>query len=155
MSSPPRCRGVTLIELIVTIVVIAAALCAVLAIVTSTAARSAESLVQTQAIMVAESYLNEILAKPFGVDACAPTCTRAQMNKVGDYDRLADVGAHDQIDAPVTGLRAYLVQVSVVNSALGPPPNTVPGRQSELVTVTVTPPSGAAVVLSGYRTLYP
>lgn len=150
MSTRSRCRGVTLVELIVTIVVIAAAVAAVLAIVSATAARSADNLVQSQAVMVAQSYLNEILAKPFGTDACAPTCTRTQMNEVGDYNGLADVGAHDQTGTAVAGLGAYGVQVSVTNSALG----AVPAAQSELITVTVTPPNGPAVVLSGYRTLY-
>lgn len=154
MSSRTRCRGVTLVELVVTIVVITAAVSAVLAIVSSTAARSAENVVQTQAVMIAESYLNEILAKPFGVDACAPACTRAQMAKVGDYANLVDVGVHDDSGAAVNGLGTYTVQVTVAASTLGAAP-VVPAAQSELVTVTVTPPSGAAVVLSGYRTLYP
>ena len=151
MSSPARCRGVTLIELIVTIVVIATAVSAVLAIVSSTTARSAENLVQTQAVMIAESYLHEILAKPFGSDPCAPACTRAQMAKVGDYNNLMDIGVHDGLGATVTQLSTYTIQVTVASSALG----AVPATQSDLVTVTVTPPSGAAVVLSGYRTLYP
>ena len=154
MSSRLRCRGVTLIELIVTIVVITAAVSAVLAVVSSTSARSAENLVQTQAVLIAESYLNEILAKPFGSDPCAPGCTRPQMAKVGDYNNLNDVGVHDDGGVAVTGLGTYTVQVIVANSALGAGP-VVPAGQSELVTVTVTPTSGAAVVLSGYRTLYP
>jgi MSHA pilin protein MshD len=151
MSSSARCRGVTLIELIVTIVVIAAAVSAVLAIVSSTAARSAENLVQTQAVMIAESYLHEILAKPFGSDPCAPGCNRAQMAKVGDYNNLTDIGVHDGIGAAVTELNAYTIQVTVAGSALG----AVPATQSDLVTVTVTPATGTPVVLSGYRTLYP
>lgn len=150
MPTPARCRGVTLVELIVTIVVIAAAVAAVLGVVSVTAARSADNLVQTQGVIVAESYLDEILAKPFGTDACYPACARTQMNKVGDYNGLADAGAHDQTGAPVAGLGTYGVQVSVTNSALG----AVPAAQSELITVTVTPPNGAAVVLSGYRAFY-
>lgn len=150
MSTRVRCRGVTLVELVVTIVVIAVAVAAVLGIVSATAARSADNLVQTQAVMVAESYLDEIVAKPFGTDACAPTCARTQMNKVGDYNGLADAGAHDQTGTPVAGLGTYGIRVSVTNSAL----NTVPAAQSELIVVTVTPPNGAAVVLSGYRTQY-
>lgn len=152
MSSPARCRGVTLVELIVTIVVVAAAACTVLAIVSSTAANSANNLIQTQAIIVAESYLNEILQKPFGFD-CAPICTRLGMDKVADYNGLNDVGVHDQSGSPVSGLTGYTVQVAVTNSPLGAP--AVPAAESELVTVTVTPPSGAPVVLNGYRTLYP
>lgn len=146
MTIPARCRGVTLVELVVTIVVVAAAVSAVLAVVSSTAARSADNLVQTQAVMVAESYLNEILQKPFGFD-CAPTCTRPAMDKAGDYNGLVDAGVHDQTGAPVAGLASYTVQVSVANSALG----AVPATESELIIVTVTPPNGATVVLSGYR----
>jgi MSHA pilin protein MshD len=150
MSSPARCRGVTLVELIVTIVVVAVAVSGVLALVSATAARSAENMQQVQAVAIAESYLNEILQKPFGVD-CGP-CTRTQMDKVGDYNGLADVGAHDASGAPVTNLGSYAVQVTVTNSALGAGP-AVPAAQSELVTVTVTSPNGQTVGLSGYRTL--
>jgi MSHA pilin protein MshD len=154
MSSPARCRGVTLVELIVTIVIVAVAVSGVLALVSATAARSAENMQQVQAVAIAESYLNEILQKPFGVDPCAPGCTRTQMAKVGDYNGLADVGAHDATGSPVTNLGGYGVQVTVTNSAIGAAP-AVPAAQSELVTVTVTSPDGQAAGLSGYRTLYP
>lgn len=153
MSSPARCRGVTLVELIVTIVVVAVAVSGVLALVSATAARSAENMLQVQAVAIAESYLNEILQKPFGFD-CAGTCTRVQMDKVADYSGLVDVGAHDATGTPVANLGSYTVQVNVANSALGAAP-AVPAAQSELVTVTVTSPNGQTVALSGYRTLYP
>jgi MSHA pilin protein MshD len=153
LSSPARCRGVTLVELVVTIVVLAAALAAVLGVVSVTAARSADNLLQTQAVMVAESYLNEILAKPFG-SVCPAPCTRPLMDEVGDYANLRDVGVHDETGAPVSRLQNFTVQVSVTGTALGTAP-VVPAAQSVLVTVTVTPPNGSAVVLSGYRTLYP
>lgn len=153
MSSLTRCRGVTLVELVVTIVVIAAALAAVLGVVSATAARSADDLLQTQAVMVAESYLNEILVKPFG-SVCPAPCNRPQMDEVGDYANLTDVGVHDETGTPVAGLQNFTVHVTVTGSALGTAP-AVPATQSVLVTVTVTPPNGSAVVLSGYRTQYP
>ncbi|HEX5462928.1 MAG TPA: hypothetical protein VFX20_23415 [Steroidobacteraceae bacterium] len=153
MSPRAGCRGVTLVELIVTIVVVAAAVSAVLAISSATAARSADSMLETQAVGVAESYLNEILQKPFGFD-CAPTCTRTSMDRVADYNGLLDSGARDQTGASVANLQSYTVRVAVSNLALGAAP-AVPAAQAELVTVTVTPPNGAPVVLSGYRTLYP
>jgi MSHA pilin protein MshD len=154
MSPRSRCRGVTLVELIVTIVVVAVAVSGVLALVSATAARSADNMLQVQAVAIAESYLNEILQKPFGLDSCAPGCTRTQMDKVGDYNGLVDVGAHDATGTAVANLGNYTVQVSVVNGALGAAP-AVPAPQSELVTVTVTPPNGYNVVISGYRTSYP
>ncbi|HEX5208239.1 MAG TPA: type II secretion system protein [Steroidobacteraceae bacterium] len=147
MSSRTRCRGVTLVELVVTIVVITAAVSAVLAIVSSTAARSAENLVQTQAVMVAESYLSEILQKPYGRD-CVTPCARTAMDKVGDYDRLFDNGVHDATGTSVAGLAAYTIQVNVASASIGAVP-------AEFVTVTVTPPNGATVVLDGYRMQVP
>lgn len=153
MSLRSRCRGVTLVELIVTIVVLAAALAAVLGVVSVSASRSADNLLQTQAVMVAQSYLNEILAKPFG-SVCPAPCTRPQMDEVGDYAGLNDVGVRDETGAAVAGLQNFNVRVAVGGSPLGTGP-VVPATQSVLVTVTVTPPNGTTVVLSGYRTLYP
>ncbi|HUN71490.1 MAG TPA: prepilin-type N-terminal cleavage/methylation domain-containing protein [Steroidobacteraceae bacterium] len=154
MPTPARCRGVTLVELIVTIVIVAVAVSGVLALLSATAARSAENMQQVQAAAIAGSYLNEILQKPFGTDPCAPGCTRTQMAKVGDYNLLVDVGAHDATGSPVTNLASYTVRVRVTNSALGTAP-AVPAAQSELVTVTVTSPDNQTVAQSGYRTLYP
>ena len=147
MAMPARCRGITLVELVVTIVVVAAALAAVLGMLSVTSARSADNLVQTQAVTVAESYLNEILQKPYGFD-CAPTCTRTQMDEAGDYAGLADTGVHDANGTAIATLAAYNVTVTVTNPTVGVMP-------AELITVKVTPPNGAAVVLSGYRMQYP
>lgn len=152
MSSPARCRGATLVELIVAIVVIAAAVFGVIALTSATATRSADTMVQVQAVVIGESYLHEILQKPFGAD-CGP-CTRLQMDKVADYNGLLDVGVHDATNAPAANLGNYNVRVTVANSALGAGP-AVPLAQSELVTVTVTAPNGRSIALSGYRTLHP
>lgn len=143
-----------MVELIVTIVVIAVAVSGVLALVSATAARSADNMLQVQAVAIAESYLNEILQKPFGSDPCAPGCTRAQMSKVGDYNGLVDVGAHAATGTAVANLGNYTVKVSVADSGLGAGP-AVPAPQSELVTVTVASPNGYSVALSGYRTQHP
>jgi MSHA pilin protein MshD len=152
MNSRARCRGVTLVELVVTIVIVAVAVGGVLGVLSAAAARSAENLVQAQAVLIAQSYLNEILDKRFGRDPCGmfiPThCSRTQMNSVGDYDGLATTGVYDQYGNPyaLQLLTQYRVSVNVSNRALG----VIPSAQSELVAVTVVPPSGSAVVLSGY-----
>jgi Tfp pilus assembly protein PilV len=141
-----------LVELIVTIVVIAAAVAGAIALTTATATHSADTMVQAQSVVIGESYLNEILQKPFGSDCCP--CTRTQMDKVADYNGLLDVGVRDATGIAVTNLSNYTVRVTVANSALGAGP-VVPAAQSELITVTVTAPNGRSIALSGYRTLYP
>lgn len=153
MKSRTRCRGVTLVELIVTIVVIAAAVFGVIALTSATATHSADTMVQAQSVVIGESYLHEILQKPFGGPNCGP-CTRLQMNMVADYNGLVDVGVHDATGTAVANLASYTVQVSVANSALGAGP-AVPAAQSEVVTVTVTAPNGRSIALSRYRTQYP
>jgi MSHA pilin protein MshD len=154
MGSPARSRGVTLIELVVTIVVVAAAVAAVLAVLSAAAARSADGMVRQQAVQIGESYLHEILEKPFGVTAaCFPNCTRTQMAAVGDYNGLVNAGVRDATDTAVPALSGYTVSVTANYTGLGA--ITAASQQAQLVTVNVTAPTGAKVVLSGYRTLYP
>jgi MSHA pilin protein MshD len=152
MGSLTRSRGVTLVELVVTIVVVAVAAAAVLAVLSAVAARSADEMTRQQSVLIAESYLHEALEKPFGAADCAP-CLRKSMDTVGDYNGLADSGVHDQNGNAASNLTGYTVGVSATFSALGSIPAAA--RQAQLVTVTVTAPTGAQVVLSGYRTLYP
>lgn len=152
MGSPARSRGVTLVELIVTIVVVAIAVCAVLAVLSATAAGSADSMVRQQAVLIAESYLHEILEKPFGSPDCGP-CQRSLMDTVGDYGGLMDVGVRDQTGNLVPNLTGYTVSVSVIFAPLGA--ITAVSRQAQLVTVTVRAPDGSSVILNGYRTMYP
>lgn len=153
MGSPARSRGVTLIELVVTIVVVAAAVAAVLAVLSAAAARSADGMVRQQAVLIGESYLHEILEKPFGVTACSPTCARTQMAAVGDYNGLVNAGVRDATDTAVPALSGYTVSVTANYTGLGA--ITAASQQAQLVSVTVTGPTGAQVLMSGYRTLYP
>jgi len=153
MRGPARSRGITLVELIVTIVVVGIAVASVLAVLSAAAVRSADIMVRQQSVLIAQSYLREILEKPFGVDACYPNCNRTQMAAVGDYSGLSNSGVRDANDAAVGSLSGYKVNVTASYSALGA--ISAASRQAQLVTVTVTPPTGPQVVISGYRTKYP
>ncbi len=143
-----RLRGVTLIELIVAIVVLAIAVTSIIGFLSSIAARSADSLVREQAVAIASSYLNEALAKPFGSSGAL---TRANFTAVSDYSGLIDNGAHDQSGAALANLTQFRVAVSVVAGVLG----AVPANEVVRVDVTVNHPSGVVVAMSGYRTKYP
>ena len=143
-----RMRGVTLIELVVAIIILGIALASIIGFLSTIAARSADTLVREQAVAIASSYLNEILAKAFGTSGAAP---RANFTAVGDYNGLLDNGAHDQTGAAIANLNLFTVAVAVVPGALG----AVPAAEAVRVDVTVNHPSGVVVALSGYRTLYP
>jgi len=143
-----RCRGFTLVELVIAMVVISIALSGVLMVMNYTTAHSADPMIQHQAVAIAEAYLEEILLKPYadpdGVDGEG---SRALFDDVDDYDGLSDAGARDQSGAAIAGLGTYTVNVSVQ-------PATVNGVAMLRAQVSVGMPGGGTMVLTGYRANY-
>ena len=142
-------RGFTLIELVVSIVVLSIAVAGVVAALSAISVRSADELVSEQANAIASAYLDEVLQKPFGAND--GQVARANFDVVDDYAGLSNAGVRDQTGAVVPGLGQFTVAVSVTPAALG----LVPAAEAREVDVTVTHPSGVSVVLSGFRTLHP
>jgi MSHA pilin protein MshD len=145
-------RGVTLIELIVSIVIVAIAAAAVLGVLAMNTAASADPMLRHQASAIAEAYLEEILLRSFsdpdGVDGEG---SRAAFDDLDDYDGLTDVGARDQFGNAIAGLDAYTVSVTVSNSSALP---SVPAGDALRVDVLVSRGAGINLVLSGYRTRF-
>jgi MSHA pilin protein MshD len=142
-------RGATLIELVISIVVVAIAASAVLGVLSSTVGRSSDAMALSQAVAIAEAYLEEISLRPFtdpdGVDGEA---TRTAFDDVDDYDGLVDAGARDQFGTALAPLAQYSVTVTVTPStALA----GVPGVDAERIDVRVTYPGNGLVALTGYK----
>ena len=109
--------GVTLIELIVSILIVAIAASAVLGVLSMTTGGSADPMFRHQAAAIAEAYLEEILLKSFAdPDGIDGEVLRASFDDVDDYDGLADAGARDQFGNPIAGLAEYAVSVAVTPS---------------------------------------
>jgi len=79
---PGRQRGLTLIELVAVIIILAVALIGVSAAISGAVSRSSDVLLETRAVALAQSYLDEILAKRFdertaprGIPPCRSNCT--------------------------------------------------------------------------------
>jgi MSHA pilin protein MshD len=146
-----RERGATLIELIISIVVIAIAAGGVLGLLSTTVGRSADAMVLRQGVAIAEAYLEEIALKPFadpdGIDGEA---SRPAFDDVDDYDGLVDNGARNQFGAALPPLAQYTVTVSVAASAALP---GVPAAAARRIDVRVTHPPNVVVALTGYKTL--
>jgi len=145
-------HGVTLIELLVSIVIVSIAASGVLGVLSMTTAGSADPMIRHQAAAIAEAYLEEILLKPVtdpdGIDGEA---ARADYDDLDDYDGLADAGARDQFGIPIVGLGAYNVAVAVAPSSALP---AVPLADALRIDVVVTNGIDISFVLSGYRTRF-
>jgi MSHA pilin protein MshD len=161
-----RTRGATLVELIVSIVVISIALVGVLIVINRYVYSSADPMYQQQALAIAESFVEEIQTKSFVV---GPGATRPTFDDIFDYNNLANNGCAvappppgcpaanscvcNQDGTPMPGLQGYVVNVQVTIAALGN--ITAASGDAALIQVTVTPPvTNTPVTVSGYRTNY-
>lgn len=140
--------GFTLIELVISMVVVSIALGGVLMVMNYTVQHSADPMLQHQAVAIAESYLEEVLLRPYSdPDGTDGETLRNLLDDVDDYDGWKDVGARDQEGTAITGLESYTVTVNVTDAVL----NTVACKK---VTVTVSHSGGVNLKLSGYRANY-
>jgi MSHA pilin protein MshD len=143
-------RGTTLIELIVSIVIVAIAASAVLGVLSSSAGRSADAMIMAQAVSIAEAYLEEISLKayadPDGIDG---ETVRTDFDDVDDYNGLLDSGARNQFGTAIAELSRYTVAVTVGTSAAL---TSVPSGDALRIDVQVTYTPNVTVALSGYRT---
>ncbi|MBT8090262.1 MAG: prepilin-type N-terminal cleavage/methylation domain-containing protein [Gammaproteobacteria bacterium] len=142
--------GATLVELLVSIVIVAIAASSVLGVMSMNNASSADPMLRHQASSIAEAYLEEILLKSFddpdGVDGEA---ARVDFDDVDDYNGLFDVGARDQFGNPIAPLSGYSVSISVSPSAALP---GVPAADVLRVDINVAWESRINFIVSSYRT---
>lgn len=149
--------GVTLIELIVSMIVISIALGGVLIVMNYTTLHSADPMLRQQAIAIAEAYMEEISLKAYRDPDDNTLCPAAEgsrdlFDNICDYDGLNDSGARDQAGgAAISGLESYIVDVDISNpeTTFGSP--AVSGLR---IDVTVTDPAGKSLILTGYRADY-
>jgi MSHA pilin protein MshD len=153
-------RGATLVELVITIVIISISVGAVIGTLSKMTEHSADPMIEAQAVAIAESYLEEIMLKAYLDPATGTVCPGAPPGGRSVYDNVCDynslpVGApQDQSGAAPPGLNlsAYTVSVTVNQAASL---NNLSGSGQVLrVDVHVTYGSLVDITLSGYRTNY-
>jgi MSHA pilin protein MshD len=161
-------RGVTLIELVASIVIISVATFALMTAISAVTGRSADPMVAEQAVAIANSYLEEATLAGFcdpsydpdhnpattcrtecTTNACSGGCggtafgaeaSRAGFDDVCDYDGIHDAGARDRDGNAIDGLADYTVSVHVIDSgtSLGSPAASANAGQIVRVDVTVS-----------------
>ena len=154
-----RQSAFTLIEIIVTIVVVGIAATALLGVFSNLARSSADPALRQQATTIAESYLEEILLRSFddpqggenGLGSLEGESGRAEYDDVQDYSNLAAGPVADQFGNPIAALSAYTVSVTVGSVELD---SAIPLADTLRVDVRVAHPAIDDIVLSGFRTRY-
>jgi MSHA pilin protein MshD len=143
-------RGMTLIEVIIAIVVVAIAVSAILGVLARNVEHSADAMIMSQAVSVAEAYMEEVSLKAFadpdGIDGEA---LRADFDDADDYAGLVDNGAYDQFGNAIAGLAGYTVSVAVGPSTALP---GIGGADALRIDVRVAYLPYVDYVLSAYKT---
>jgi len=147
--------GTTLIELVVSIVVLSIAVVGVLTALGGLVSTTADPMIREQSISIAQAYLEEISLSQFAPTTSCPVVPgvggRANFYAVCHYNGLSDIGAVDQNGNSIASLSNYDVQVSVTNSS------NLGGLASAAVLridVSVTGPTNETFSISSYRTDY-
>jgi len=111
---------------------------------------SADAMIVSQGVSIAEAYMEEIALKPFAdPDGVGGEALRADFDDVADYDGLVDNGARDQFGNAIAGLGGYTVSVAIVPSAALP---GIDAANAVRIDVRVAQAPYVDYVLSGYRT---
>ncbi len=156
--APRRIRraGFSLVEAVVSLVILGAGLAALLGPIVTATQHSGDPMVRKQTLAIAEALLDEIEAKPFanppgGFVGAPTTANRPLFDDIGDYNGFTSAGIFTIDGAAIPALANYNVTaVAVTPTALG----AITAANASLITVTVTGPGGEAVSLSGFRTNY-
>ena len=148
-----RLSGVTLIELVVSILIIGIAVFGVLSLFMGTTTTSADPMVRAQALAIAQSYMEEIMMQPYSNDGL--TSGRANYNEVDDYNAISAGSAiEDQFGNSIAALGAYTAEVNVTscNAACGAELNSIGAKK---IVVTISHAGlGISIPLTAYRADY-
>jgi len=165
----PKQAGVTLVELVISIVIISIAMVAVLNSFSVSISQSADPLWRNKSLKLAQFYLDEILAKSYdhatplgGVPPVAsPSCaslgpdgseSRVNYNDVDDYNGLVDAPPVSLIGAIDASYAQYSVTVAV--SCDGSNVSASGNSQAKKILVVITSPGQNPVSFAAYKGNY-
>lgn len=142
-----RSRGMTLIELVLTIVVIGVGLAGMLAAFSQAVRGSADPMVRKQMLAIAEEMMEEIVFKPYVpvANAAPATCARNTYNDIVDYNGYSTANICDIDGNAIPSLTGYGIASIIISDT------TLSGIAAKKIVVTVIS-SGESLSLTSYRT---
>jgi len=140
--------GFTLVELIIFIVLLLVGIAGILLPIMTSVRSSADPMVARQMVLIADSLMDEIMAKDSVTGSCTGT-TRADYDAVICYAGYSTTGIRAMDESPIAGLDGYSVAVAVNDATL----HNVGVGNAERITITVTQGSNS-FALEGYRLAY-
>ncbi|MDO3723189.1 type II secretion system protein [Marinobacter sp. chi1] len=157
-----RERGATLVELVITIVIISTAIAGVVGAFSLISGRSADPLNETRAVALAQLYMDEILTRKYdeqtpqgGVPRYNGACSigsegaesRATFDDVDDYNGLTDTPPSSALSS-LSGYSGFSVQVSVscAGTEVG-----LAASQAKRIDLVVSAPDNRDFTFSAYR----
>lgn len=165
-----QCRekqhGVTLVELVISIVIISIAMVAMMNSFSLSMSHSADPLWRTKTLKLGQLYLDEILAKKYdeltpigGLPfVSSPSCaslgpdgseTRASYDDVDDYHGITDVAPSSLTTALDSTYANYRISITVACD--GGDVNASGGTHAKIITVVVTPPDQSSISFAAYK----
>lgn len=162
LKSGHRQKGVTLIELVITIVIVGVAIAGVIGSYSLVVGRSANTLYQSRTTAVGQAYLDEILARRFGpgvgpggspsASGCNDTGTgggkeRADYRTVNDYQGLEDSPPRLVSGGFGEAYEGYRVEVSVTCAGA----EVGVGDDAKRIDVMVYPAQGPSMTFTAYK----
>ncbi len=157
-----RQSGATLVELVITIVIISVAIAGVVGAFALIAGRSADPLNQTRAVELAQLYMDEILTQRYddntpqgGTPPYDGPCnigpesgeTRATFDDVDDYHNLTDTPPAS-LQGTLAGYSGFSVAVTVTCAG---GQVDLPSEGAKRVELTITAPGDQNFVFAAYR----
>jgi MSHA pilin protein MshD len=159
-------KGMTLVEMVISIVLISIAMTAMLTVFSTSMGRSADPLWKNKSLKLAQAYLDEILSKKYdkntplgGIPALKAADISCDVpgpaaGVRGNYDNIDDYNGLSEAPKLVTGggmasYSNYSIDVTVVCDGTGAGLGN--NKYAKLITVTVTSPNNTSMPFSVYR----
>ncbi|MBK8970680.1 MAG: prepilin-type N-terminal cleavage/methylation domain-containing protein [Hahellaceae bacterium] len=148
-------RGFTLIELVVTIVILGIGVAGLASLMSQAMVRGTDAIVHTRLVSVGRAYLKEVQGKPYAEGGATSTCSiqqeegnRMAFDDVDDYNGLNEKPPRTQISTAINQYAGIRVSVSVAcaGTELG-----LSSGNLKRITVTVRDDSGPLQVFVAYR----